>query len=139
MSHKPLKVATAKDSFPNLYLINATRFNIFLFHAIIREHCVLYKFIPIQRFGKPPCYCALWNKCFKKKSVLFSRYLHNNILILLVQKGRDLSFHFLNFLNKFYLLIALFTFSFCECSTIFFINEIFKTQKLTGGTFFIKI
>ena len=27
-------------------------------------------------------------------------------------------------------------FRLCECSTFFFINEIFKTQNLSGGMFF---
>ena len=52
-SHKPLKVATAKKSFPSVYMINTTCFDeCFLFHVLTGRHYFLYKFIVTQRFGQ---------------------------------------------------------------------------------------
>ena len=50
-SHKPLKAAAAKKSFPGVYIIDTTCFDeCFLLHGITRGHYFLYKFIVTQRF-----------------------------------------------------------------------------------------
>ena len=50
-SHKPSKVAAAKDFLPNVYVIGTACFDeCFLFHVIIGRHYFSYKFIVTRRF-----------------------------------------------------------------------------------------
>ena len=65
-SHKPLKVTTAKNTFPNMYIIDRTCFDLcFLFHVITGKHYFLRKFSSTQRFGAIAMFCVLWHKCFE--------------------------------------------------------------------------
>ena len=51
-SHKPLKVAATKKSFPSVCTIDTTCFDeCFLFHVITGRHYFLHKFIVTQRLG----------------------------------------------------------------------------------------
>ena len=53
MSHKPLKVAAAKTSFPKVDIIDKTCFGeYFLFRVITGRHYFSYKFIVTERFGE---------------------------------------------------------------------------------------
>ena len=59
-SHKPLKVAAAKKSFPRVYFIDKTCFNeCFLVHVITGRHYFLNKFSVTQRLVQSPCCCVL--------------------------------------------------------------------------------
>ena len=52
MSHKPLKVAAAKKSFPSVFIIDATCFDeCFLFHVITGRH----HFLKIYLYPKVWC------------------------------------------------------------------------------------
>ena len=52
MSHEPLKVAAAKNSFPGVHIIDTTCSDeCFLFHVMTGRHYFLHKSIVTQRFG----------------------------------------------------------------------------------------
>ena len=82
--HKPLKVAAAKNSFPNVYIIDATCFGeCFLFYVITGRHYFSCKFIVTQRLVKPPC-CVLWEKLkdLEMKIVyIFPRCIYNKCYV----------------------------------------------------------
>ena len=63
-SHKPIKVATAKMSFPSEYIIDTTYFNeCFLFHLITGRHYFLHKFIVTHRFGETAMLLCSFSVC----------------------------------------------------------------------------
>ena len=63
-SHKPIKVATAKMSFPSVYIIDTTYFNeCFLFLLITGRHYFLHKFIVTQRFGETAMLLCSFSVC----------------------------------------------------------------------------
>ena len=85
-SHKPLKVAAAKKSFPSVCTVDTTCFDeCFWFHVITGKNYFWYKFIVTQRFGTT----SSLKQMFWKKSVFYIRYLHNNITTLLIQKVQN--------------------------------------------------
>ena len=67
-SHKPWKVAAAKKSFPSMYIIDKTCFDLcFLVHVITGRHYFLPKFSTTQKFVAIVMLLhsltqALWNK-----------------------------------------------------------------------------
>ena len=128
MSHKPLKVAAAKKSFPNVYIIDWTCFDeCFLFHVITRRHYFLHKFIITQRFGEAAMLLCSLEKIFWKKSAIYIRYLHNNVQCC---QGPQPSFYFVD--SVFYS-FSLWMFH------IFYYRQSFwnlKAQKLSRGMFF---
>ena len=63
-SHKPIKVATAKMSFPSEYIIDTTYFNeCFLFHLITGRHYFLHKFIVTHRFRETAMLLCSFSVC----------------------------------------------------------------------------
>ena len=83
-SHKPSKVAAAKDFLPNVYVIGTACFDeCFLFHVIIGRHYVSYKFIVTQGFFASIMLLRFLKGIFWKKSVFYVRYLHNTIIMLI--------------------------------------------------------
>ena len=88
MSHKLSIVAAAvKIFFPSMYVIGKT-FSI----AITGEHYFLYKFIVIQIFFVSAILLYSFKKKFWKKSVFYTRYLHNNGIMLLIPKVQSKAF-----------------------------------------------
>ena len=84
-SHKPLKVAAAKKSFPSVYIIATTCFDeCFLSHVITERHYFLYKFIVSQRFGETVMFVVFFETSVLKKSAFYICYLHNNTTMLLI-------------------------------------------------------
>ena len=59
-SHKPLKVAAAKKSFPSVFIIDTTCFDeCFLFH-VITGNSIFYTNVSLPRgLVQPPCCCFL--------------------------------------------------------------------------------
>ena len=139
-SHKPLKVTTAKNNFPSMYIIDKTCFNLcFLFHVVTGRHYFLRKFGSNQRFGAIAMLLRSLTQVFWNRSAFYVRYLRSNTSVLPFNaantKGPLLKFY----QKENFFLIAFLLHSFILwISTFFFINEIFKTQKLSGGIFFIK-
>ena len=124
-SQKPLKVAAATTSFSGVCIIVKTCFDeCFLLHIITGRHYFLYKFVVTQRFGTAAMLLHSLKQVFWKKSAFYTRYLLNNISMLLMSKIKV--FLLINVPNKIYLLTVFFTFSVCECFTFFIINGIFK-------------
>lgn len=73
-----------------------------------------------------------------KKSAVYVCYLHNYMTLLLIPKVQiKLRFYFLNFLNKFYLLIFLF-FYFVNIPHFSLEIEFFKLKSFLGDMLFIK-
>ena len=98
-SHKPLKVAAATESFPNVYIIDTTFFDeCFLFHMITRRHYLLYKLIITQRFGETAMLLCSLKQVFWKKFAMYVRYLYNNIQYC-QHKFVDRVFSFFQFVN----------------------------------------
>ena len=86
-SHKRLKVAVAKKSFPSVYIIDTICFDeCFSFHVISGRHYFLYKFNVTKRFGETPMLLCSLKKGFWKKSTFYIRSLHNSITMLLIPK-----------------------------------------------------
>ena len=74
-SHKPLIVAAAKKSFPSMYIIDKTCFDLcFLFHVIIGRHDFLCKFCTTQRFGA----IAMLLRSLTLVFCFYVRYLQSN-------------------------------------------------------------
>ena len=72
MSHKALKVAAAKTSFPNVYIIDTICFDgCFLFHEITGRHYFLNKLIVTERFGEPFMMLCSMKQVFLKKSTFY--------------------------------------------------------------------
>ena len=114
-SHKPLKVAAAKKSFPSLCTIETTCFNECFYCMWSLEFFIqitFYTNLSLPRvLVQPPCCYVLWSKCSLKQERnlhFVSVYPHNNITILLTPTVKKN--YFLNALNKMYLLIVSFTF-----------------------------
>ena len=99
-----------------------------------------HKFIFIQRLGITDMFLRSLKQMFRKESVFYVRYLHNNIAMILMPKHSKWSFYFLNFFKKIYIFAdSVFLHSLiCKSSTLSFINWIFKTQVLLGGMFLIR-
>ena len=86
-SHKPLKVAAAKNYFPGVYIIDITCFNkCFLFHVITWRQYFLCKLIVPQWFWCNRHVAAFFKTSVLKKSIFYIRYFHNNIAMLLTSK-----------------------------------------------------
>ena len=86
MSHKPSKVAGAKNFFASVYVIGTACFDeCILFHVIITRH-YLYKFSVTLRFFPIAMLLSFFKQAFRKRSVFYIRYLHNNITMLLIPK-----------------------------------------------------
>ena len=67
-THKPIKVAAAKNNFSSVYVIDATCFDeCFLFHVIAGSHYFWQKFVVTLRFFQPPFCCFLWNMYFERR------------------------------------------------------------------------
>ena len=82
-SHKPLKVTTAKITFPNMYIIDRTCFNLrFLFHVITGRHYFLRKFSSTQRFGAIAMLLRSLTQVFWSRSAFYVRYLQSNTSVL---------------------------------------------------------
>ena len=78
-SHKPLKVTTAKNTFPNMYIIDRTCFDLcFLFHVITGKHYFLRKFSSTQRFGAIAMLLRSLTQVFWSRSAFYVRYLQSN-------------------------------------------------------------
>ena len=89
-SHKPLKVASAKNSFSTVYIIDESFFDeCFLFHVITERHYFLYKFIVTQRFSTIAMLLRFLRQVFWKKCVVCICYLHNNFITLLITKAQN--------------------------------------------------
>ena len=87
MSYKPLKVVTAKKSFPSVYIIDTTCFDeCFLFHLITGRHYFLHKIFVTNRFGETAMLLCSLKQVLRKKSAFYIRYLHSNITMLLIPK-----------------------------------------------------
>ena len=82
-SHKPLKVTTAKNTFPNMYIIDRTCFDLcFLFHVITGKHYFLRKFSSTQRFGAIAMLLRSLTQVFWSRSAFYVRYLQSNTSML---------------------------------------------------------
>ena len=82
-SHKPLKVTTAKITFPNMYIIDRTCFDLrFLFHVITGRHYFLRKFSSTQRFGAIAMLLRSLTQVFWSRSAFYVRYLQSNTSVL---------------------------------------------------------
>ena len=82
-SHKPLKVTTAKNTFPNMYIIGRTCFDLcFLFHVITGKHYFLRKFSSTQRFGAIAMLLRSLTQVFWSRSAFYVRYLQSNTSML---------------------------------------------------------
>ena len=82
-SHKPLKVTTAKNTFPNMYIIGRTCFDLcFLFHVITGKHYFLRKFSSTQRFGAIAMLLRSLTQVFWSRSAFYVRYLQSNTSVL---------------------------------------------------------
>ena len=103
-SHKTLKVAAAKKSFPSVYVIDTTCFDEgFLFHVITGRHYFLNKFIVTQRFGETASYCVLRNKCFERSPYFIS--VISTVTLQCCQYQRfTTKFLLLKFINSVFLL-----------------------------------
>ena len=107
MSHKTLKKASAKKSFPSMYIIDKTSFDIcFLFHVIIGKHYFLRKFSTTQRFGAIAILLRSLTQVFWNRSAFYVRYLQSNISIRPFNaantKGPKWTFYFSKFIKKIY-------------------------------------
>ena len=99
-SHKPLKVTTAKNNFPSMYIIDKACFNLcFLFHVITGRHYFLRKFGSNQRFGATLCCCVPWHKCFET-GLHFMSAISKVTLQCFPSMLLILKVHFLNFIKK---------------------------------------
>ena len=87
----------------------------------------LHKFSVTQRFGAIAMLLRSLKQVFWKGLVFFVRYPQSNTSMLLILKVQNQSSTFQIFLKIIFV-----------DTTFFFINENFKTQKLSGGMFFIK-
>ena len=82
-SHKLLKVTTAKITFPNMYIIDRTCFDLrFLFHVITGRHYFLCKFSSTQRFGAIAMLLRSLTQVFWSRSAFYVRYLQSNTSVL---------------------------------------------------------
>ena len=83
---KPLKVATAKKSFPNVYIIDTTYFNeCFLFHVIAGRHN-FYTDLSLSRDLMNRHVAVFFETSALKEAALYTRYLHDDITMLLIPK-----------------------------------------------------
>ena len=87
-SHKPLKVAAAKKSFPIVFIIDTTCFDeCFLIYVITANSSFYTNLLLPRGLVQPPCCCVFWNKCFERSPHFMSlRYLHHNIRMMLILK-----------------------------------------------------
>ena len=82
-SHKPLKVTTAKITFPNMYIIDRTCFDLrFLFHVITGRHYFSRKFSSTQRFGAIAMLLRSLTQVFWSRPAFYVRYLQSNTSVL---------------------------------------------------------
>ena len=124
------KVAVVEKPFPSVYIMDTTCFDEYVFYPVWWLEDILFctnLSLP-RNLVKPPCRCALWNKYFEKGPYFIFIYSHNNITMLLIPQCS----YFLQVLNKIHFFDSYFLFFQLvnvrsECSTFFFINEIFKT------------
>ena len=136
MSYKPLKVAAAKKLFPSVFIIDTTCSNkCFSFH-VITANSIFYTNLSLPRdVVQLPCCFTLSNKCFERSlHFIYIHYLHSNITMMLIWQRLKIKLLLLNFLKNLFADIVFF----CKCSTLYFINEIFKTQKLPRGMFLLR-
>ena len=73
VSHKPLKVAAAKEFFLSVFIIDTTCFDeCFPFH-VITANSIFYTNLLLPRgMVQPPCCCVLSNKCFERSPHVMS-------------------------------------------------------------------
>ena len=119
-----------------MYVIDTTCFDeCLLFHVIAGANLAS----PIG-LVEPPCCCVLEIRTsILKGNPQFMSVISTITLQCCQYQRPPKKSYFLNFLKKFYLLIAFLLHSFiCECSTFFFINRICKSQKLPGDIFLRK-
>ena len=122
-SHKLLKVATTKKSFPSVYIIDATCFDECILLPVKAGTYILYKFIVIRKFSETAMLLCSLKQVFWKKPWFYIRYLHNTA----DTKGSQQRFYFLN------LLIAFFSSFSLWMLHIFHYKRYFKTQKLKSS------
>ena len=73
MSHKPLKVAAAKKSFPSVFIIDTTCYDeCFLFHVITGRHHFCKNLSLPKGLVQPSCCCVLRNKSFERSPQFMS-------------------------------------------------------------------
>ena len=108
-SHKPLKVAAAKKSFPSMFIIDTTSLNECYLFYLITGNSTFYTNLSLPTgLVQPPCCCVLWNKCFERSPHFMSlRYLHSNITMMLIPKVQNKA-SLLKFSQTNFLPIALF-------------------------------
>ena len=90
VSHKPLKVAAAKEFFPSVFIIDPNLLR-WMF-SIPRDNCkqyFLHKFIVTQRHGATAMLLRSFKQVFWKKSAFYVRYLHNNITMMPIAKVQN--------------------------------------------------
>ena len=76
-SHKLLKVAAAKKSFPSVYIIDITCFDeCFLFHVVTGRRYFYTNYT--QRFGETATLLRSLKQVFWKKSAFYMCFLHYN-------------------------------------------------------------
>ena len=105
------------------------------------KHYFLHKFIVILCLGATAMLLRFLKQVFSKKSAFYFRCLHNNITMNLIPKEKfKTKLLLLKFSPKEMICSWCFFYTlwFCECSTFFFKNGIFKTQAPWRHVFFIK-
>ena len=86
-ANKLSEKATAKAPFSTVYIIDTTCFDeCCLFHMITGRYYFLYKVIVTKRFCTVAMLLRSLRWVFWKKSLFYTRYLLNNIPILLIPK-----------------------------------------------------
>ena len=89
-SHKPLKVAAAKKSFPSVFIIDTTCYNIdttrwmFFIPCDYWKQYFSHKFNITQRLGATTMLLRSLKQVFWKKSAFYVRYLGSNITITMM-------------------------------------------------------
>ena len=87
-SHKHLKVAAAKKSFPSVFAIDTNCFdNCFLFYNW--KQYFLHKFVFTQRLDTTPMLLRSLKQVFWKKSAFYVHYLHDNITMIPKIQNKD--------------------------------------------------
>ena len=114
--------------------------NVFLFHVITGRRYFLHKFDVTQRFGAIAMLLRSLKQVFWKRSAFYVRYHQNNTSMLLILKvpNKFSTSQIFSKKKKNLLIAFLLHYFILWISTIFFMNEIFKTQKLSEGMCFIK-
>ena len=111
-SHKPLKVAAAKRSFPSVFIIVKNCFDeCFLVHGITGRRYFLYKFGVTQRFGAIIMLLRSLKEVFWKRSAFYVHYCTITLQFCWYQMFK-INVPFLKFSRKKYFLITFLLHSF---------------------------